>query len=383
MSEDTRHHVVIAGGGVAGLEALIGLHKLAKDRVRVTLLAPTDEFLIRALSVQDPFARPAPQRYSLEQICRDHDAEFRRGAIASVRPADHAVVTDGSDTLHYDSLMVAIGARPVPAFEHALTFRGLQDAEAMHGLIEDLEGDYVHQIAFVVPPGTTWPLPLYELALMTAERAYGMQVNVGLTIVTPEPQPLAIFGGSVSDSVDRMLAARDIVVRTSCNVTSVEGGVVTTSPGGAEVRAQRVVALPRLEGPGLQGLPSDADGFLPVDEHGRAEGAEDVYGAGDGTTSPIKQGGIAAQQAGAALRSIAAEAGAGVHPKPFRPVLRAELLTGSRSTFLRQAVGADGDQGSVATDEPLWWPPSKVVAPFLAPYLEQAGRPASGRSSVP
>src|SRR4051812_12375174 len=116
MLEDTRHHVVIAGGGIAGLEALIGLRKLAKDHVRVTLLAPDDEFLIRALSVQDPFARPTPQRYSLEAICRDHGAEFRRAAVESVRPDEHAVVTTDGEVVAYDSLLVAIGATPVPVF---------------------------------------------------------------------------------------------------------------------------------------------------------------------------------------------------------------------------------------------------------------------------
>lgn len=58
------HEIVIAGGGVAGLEALIALHQLAGDRVSTTLLSPAAEYLVRALSVQDPFARPAPRRHS-------------------------------------------------------------------------------------------------------------------------------------------------------------------------------------------------------------------------------------------------------------------------------------------------------------------------------
>ena len=380
MSDEPRHHVVIAGGGVAGLEALVGLRHLAKDHVRVTLLAPTDEYVVRALSVQDPFARPAPRHYPLEGICRDHDAAFVRDAVQRVDPAARTITTRGGETLGYDSLLVAIGARAVPVFEQALTFRGLQDAEAMHGLVQDVEAGFVSRIAFVVPPGTTWPLPLYELALMTAERAHGMDVDASLTIVTPEPEPLAIFGRTASEQVDELLSRRGIIVRTGCQVSSVEDGSVVVSPGNVEVRAQRVVALPRLEGPGLPGLPADADGFLPVDELGRVRGTEDVYGAGDGTSLPIKQGGIAAQQAGAAARSIAAAAGTGVPTRPFRPVLRAELLTGSRSAYLRQAVaGGGGEDTSTVSDEPLWWPPSKVVSPYLAPYLEGFDGAASTR----
>ena len=55
---------------------------------------------------------------------------------------------------------------------------------------------------------------------------------------------------------------------------------------------------------------------------------EDVFAAGDIANFPIKQGGLAAQQADAAAEAIAAEAGAQVDPQPFKPVLRGILLTG-------------------------------------------------------
>ena len=68
----------------------------------------------------------------------------------------------------------------------------------MHGLIQDVEGGYAKSIAFVVPPGVTWALPLYELALMTAERAYSVNTDVELTLVTPEDEPLGVFGREAS-----------------------------------------------------------------------------------------------------------------------------------------------------------------------------------------
>lgn len=377
------HRVVIAGGGVAGLEALIALRQLAGDSVATTLLAPTDEFTIRALSVQDPFARPASGRYELARICADHSAQFRRDALHSVQRESRMITTVGGGDLPYDSLLVAIGARPSPAFHDAITFRGLQDSEAMHGLLQDVEGGYSTQIAFVVPPGTTWPLPLYELALMTSERAESLSLGVGLTIVTPESEPLGLFGREASRQIDELLAERGIIVRTDVNVSAVDKGVVVSSYGRVEVRAQRVVALPLLNGPRIRGLPADDDGFLRVDERGQVAGTDGIYGAGDGTTHPIKQGGIAAQAANAVARSIARRAGADVAPDSFRyPVLRAELFTGAQSKFLRQLVGARDEQASRAADHALWWPPTKVAAPHLTPYLarldagEQSAAPA-------
>jgi sulfide:quinone oxidoreductase len=378
------HRVLIAGAGVAGLEALIALHQLAGEQVATTLLAPTDEFLIRALSVGSPFARPVPRTYDVRRVCADHGAQFRRDAVREVDPATHTVALAGGDELPYDSLLVAIGARPVVAFEDAITFRGLQDAEAMHGLIQDVEGGYSSRIAFVVPPGTTWPLPLYELALMTAERAADVGAPVQLVIVTPEAEPLAIFGSRASSGVADLLAARGIVLRTQCDVTAIAKGSVFAGQERAEVVAERVVCLPTLHGPHIAGLPADADGFLPVDDHGLVLETRDVYGAGDGTTNRVKQGGVAAQQGFAAAMSIAARAGVPVDPRPVRPVLRAELFTGGHSTFLH-ALASPGSAGRASTvsDEALWWPPTKVAAPHLAPYLarlDESGTGIAGRA---
>ena len=118
----------------------------------------------------------------------------------------------------------------------------------------------------------------------------------------------------------------------------------------------------------MNGLPSDKHGFIPVDSHGRVDGVDDVYAAGDGTTFPIKQGGLATQQADAAAAHVAARAGASVDPKPFRPVLRGKLLTGGTSLYVRHEIhGAGGE--SRASEDYLWWPPHKIVGHYLAPWL--------------
>ena len=80
-----------------------------------------------------------------------------------------------------------------------------------------------------------------------------------------------------------------------------------------------MIALPRLRGRRIAGLPCDDDGFIPIDEHARVAGVPGVYAAGDITAGPIKQGGLAAQQADAAAEAIAAEAGAELTPAPTAP----------------------------------------------------------------
>lgn len=207
-------------------------------------------------------------------------------------------------------------------------------------------------------------------------------------MVTPERAPLEIFGAEASAAVGELLAERNIDLHTHCSPVSVgEDGLAVASRDLERVPAERVVGLPRVDGPNVQGLPADHDGFIPVDEHGLVEGEVDVYAAGDATTFPLKQGGLATQQADAAAAAIAARAGADVAPSPFRPVLRGLLLTGGVPRYLRSEPDAPADQGSEVADHALWWPPSKIAGRYLSPYLalrrDDVERRPPDRSGMP
>jgi sulfide:quinone oxidoreductase len=216
-----------------------------------------------------------------------------------------------------------------------------------------------------MPAGISWPLPLYELALLTAVHLADSGADVDLQLVTPEPRPLQLFGSAASEVVVELLDRHGIELLTDTIPAAVEENVLRFV-GTGEIEADRVVALPRIEGLRLPGIPHDANGFVPIDEHGRVRDVEDVYAAGDLTNFPIKQGGLAAQQADAAAEAIAAAAGVEITPSPFKPVLRGLLLTGLSPRFMRAEVGS---QESQVDTEPLWWPPAKIVGRHVAPFL--------------
>ena len=123
-----------------------------------------------------------------------------------------------------------------------------------------------------------------------------------------------------------------------------------------------------MDGPALPGLPQDEAGFIPIDDHARVTGVDDVYAAGDGTNFPIKQGGLGTQQADAAAAHIAQRLGALIAVEPFHPVLRGKLITGDESLHLRADVAGGGGVDEVSLDC-LWWPPHKVSGRYLAPFL--------------
>ena len=64
-------NVLIAGGGPAGMEAALALHRLAGDRVATTVLAPEAEFTYRPLSVLAPFAEGGALTYPLARFAAD------------------------------------------------------------------------------------------------------------------------------------------------------------------------------------------------------------------------------------------------------------------------------------------------------------------------
>ena len=169
--------ILIAGGGPAALEAALTLHRLAGERVTTTLLAPGTHFIYRPLSVLAPFAGGPAPGYPLERIAADASFVHRPGALASVDATAHTILTTEGERIAYDVLLVATGAPPARWLPGAVTFAGsLGDEEAVHGLVQDVEAGYARRIAFVVPSGGAWPLPLYELALMLAARAFEMGV---------------------------------------------------------------------------------------------------------------------------------------------------------------------------------------------------------------
>jgi sulfide:quinone oxidoreductase len=364
-------HVLIAGGGIAGLEALLALSDLAGDRVAISLVAPEPDFSYKPLSVEEPFSAQPPEHRALAPAAEGLGAQFVERGVERVHADDHAVELDDGSRLDYDVAVIGVGGRPRPAFREALTFRTPEDRWRIAALLKDAAAnpDAPLDIAFVVPAGNTWPLPIYELALMTTRRAAELGLRqLRCTVFTPEASPLIVFGSVATAAVSDLLRGRGIDLRTGVRVHEDAGGRLLATPGDEPIESTHVIALPALEGLGIAGLPNDGEGFIPIDEWARVKGIEDVYAAGDGTTFPIKQGGLATQQADAAAEHIAARFGADIDPQPFHPVLRGLLLTGDESLSLAHSLTGGEGEGSASADY-LWWPPHKVSGRYLAPWM--------------
>ncbi len=381
----TRHspplRVLVAGGGVAAIEAVLGLHTLAGERVSVELLAPGGDFIERPSSVLSPFRGQAAPRVSLERLAK-LGVTVHRGALGAVDVDGHAVRTTDGGRFGYDRLIVAVGARPVDGVPGATTFSGPRSAGAVERALRDARS----RVLFTLPADAGWTLPLYELALLAAHE---LPRGPELTIVTPEPRPLDVFGPMASDALARLLDRAGIGFEGQTVAGWADSGALTTRDGRL-IAADAVIALARVEGPGIDGLPMDSHGFITIDGHGRVAGAADVFAAGDATSEPIKQGGLATQQADAVAEAIAAEAGAPVRPRPFRRVLRGVVLTGEAPLFLRRDLDDDRPFSRALRGAPegisrsqLWWPSGKIAGRYLTGFLADDGETLSDRPRRP
>ena len=380
--------VVIAGAGVAALEAMLALRALVPRGLQIGVLAPGESFLLRPVSIAESLDAVEPPTFDLDALLRDQQVHRHLDALASVDTAQRMVHTRAGLALPYDELIVATGPRLLSAVRGALALRGRAEMPAARATIRELEEGRLGALACVLPADSrAWPIPIYELALAAAARAPAASV----TIVTAEPYPLAALGASGGAAVSALLTARGVAVLAGASAVAFEDGRLRLEDG-RTVAADRVVALPRLRGPAIPGLPADDEGFLRIDNHGQVLGVESVYAAGDATNFPIKQGALAAAQADAIARLIAARAGAPAEPAPFRPVARGLLLCGAEPRYVRVSPegGAHSEPASVRRGGAaswaagtLWWPFSRSDGRHLAPLLAAAAATTGGRRLEP
>ena len=361
----SRRRLLVAGGGVGAVEALLALRELAPEAFDVTLLAPGPALVLAPESVAEATGGPPASQFDLAAIAADLGVKHVRDALDAVDVSERRATTRDGTTLDYDALLLALGALPGPALPGALRFGGVRDVSAVRSALERTADAACPTIALVATGGVGWTLPLYELATLVAARFEDEGRERSLIVVTSEAEPLSVFGRTASREVAHHLAQLGIHVKTATMAEGFENGRLWLAAGGS-IEADVVIALPEPRGPEVPGLPVDPSGFVPVDRFGRVAGAPSVWAAGDMTARPLKQGGLAIQQADVAARSIAAWAGAPVEPQPYEPVLRG-LLLGTTPRFLRHS--ATSTVPSTSSERPLWSLDAKIVGGRLAPYL--------------
>src|SRR3954454_13279153 len=210
MRTESSHHVIIAGGGFAAVEALLALRDLAQERVTLELIANDHALRYRPSATGQPFAAGEVAAFPLDELAERASATFRRDAVNAVMPTQRAIRLASGAVRRYDSLVLALGARRRAAIPGALTFRDQRDVHHLTRILDELRDGTVRRVAFAAPLGVAWTLPLYELAIMTARLIEDEDLAASVVLVTAERRPLELFGRAGSEVVGEVLAEHDI-----------------------------------------------------------------------------------------------------------------------------------------------------------------------------
>jgi sulfide:quinone oxidoreductase len=373
QGESTR--VLIAGGGFAALEAMLALRVLAPEGVRVTLISASATLAYKPAATTEAFNETPPLTYDLQALAADVGASFRLDRLEAVAPHDHSVRLASFAHLDYDALVLAIGARTTTAVPGALTFHDQREVHHIRRMTSRLCDGKLRRIIFAVPSGCSWPLPLYELALLTAAQLQESRASGEVVLVSPEATPLQVFGAQASRLVAGLLAERRVRFIGESDPKLVERGGTLSLASGETLKGDCVITVPELRGPRITGVPTDREGFITTDALGGVIGLEDVYAAGDMTSFSIKQGGLAAQQADLIAQHIASDHGSAVKEMQVKHVLRAQLIGGARPVFLRAELDEFGQpttatlQREHSVDSQSPFASEKVFGRYLTPYL--------------
>jgi sulfide:quinone oxidoreductase len=351
---DQCSRVLVAGGGLAALEAVLTMRGSARtEDLPIAMLAPEASFASRPMATKAAVGHGPVWRMELGRFARDHDVELVAESLASVDVNERVATTSSGAEVVYSELLVAVGARRRAWLEGAITFGLTEPGGGIALLLQDLASGAASNVAFVVPPNAFWTPLVYELALLIAGYARAASLDATVSLVTPESAPLAMFGPRASLAVAQRLRREQIEVRLRANADAVD--------------ADRVVTLPALSGPAIDGLPADPEGFLPIDERGRITGTVNVYAAGDTVAFPIKQAGLTARQADAAADTILADRDLRSRHRLFPTALEGLLTPDEDFLDLRDPRWADD---CALRPRSIWWPPPTISAPCLSPYLQ-------------
>ncbi len=400
----TRQVVCVVGSGTAGLEGLLAAREQLGSDAELRLVAPEREFRYRPAS-QDSLFRPAGERaLAIADLVAESGAQWTADRAEAIHVEERAVMTRDGDTVNFDFLLLAFGSQAKRALEQGYVWQRGADPSFLDRIIRETIMGEVTTVAVNIPRGARWPLPGYELALVLGWRAVGTDARV--TLLTAEERPLAALGSEATAAISRELDAAGVEVIAGVEAIDSEsaagdradpvqltlvaeertggGDALIGKPtdaargrtAGTPVTFDRLISLPTVVAPFIAGVPTDAAGFIEVDETLRVCGSEWVWAAGGCIAAALEHSALAAQQADAAIDAIAAIAtgnagnatASAVPPDgerlsaPGAPELTGMLLIGQRAKWL--AENPPGIQ-QVST-RCLWWPPGRAVGRMLA-----------------
>lgn len=318
------HHIVVAGGGAAGLELVtkLGNRLGRKKRARITLVERDRAHLWKPLLHSVAAGSLSRSEHELNYLAQAHwhNFTYRYGAVAGLnrerkrlllgatRDEDGREITPATD-LAYDTLVMAIGsitndfgtkgaaefAVPLETAEQASRFnRRLVNAclraNAQDGPIRPGQLD----VAIIGAGATGTELAAELHRTVRAVVAYGLDRiepsrDIRIVLIEAAPRILPALPERISDSTTSLLHSLDIDVRTGSKVSEVRADGVVLE-GGDFIAAELVVWAAGVKAPDVLrdfgGLETNRQNQLVVLPTLQTTRDPDVFALGDCASCP-------------------------------------------------------------------------------------------------
>lgn len=344
MNEDGTKHVVIVGGGFAGVATAKGL--AGKQGVRVTLVDKNGYHQFQPLLYQVATAELTPQdiAFDLEAIFSDDaNVEVRKGDGVSADPEARTITLADDSTIEGDVLVLAAGSQPnffhTPgAEEFSFPLYSLDDAKRVRSRMLQLFQDASKKpelveegaLNFVVvgagATGVESAGALAELARNVMPHVYEHLAIAGARVILVDlgHAVLAPFSDEAHTYAAKQLQRRGVEIKLGVSAKEIAADHVTLSDGST------IKTHLTLWGGGLMAAPIGARSGVSQGRGGRIDvqpdltvgGFPEVYALGDFANVPGSDGDALPQ-----LGSVAQQSGswaadnilAGIEGKPRRP----------------------------------------------------------------
>jgi len=353
---DPRPHVVIIGGGFAGMSAARGL---AKANVRITLIDRTNHHLFQPLLYQVAMAvlNPADITVPIRWLLRHQDnATVIMAEVEQIHLEAQTLTLDGgTSTVDWDYLLVASGARHAyfghPDWEaDAPGLKSIEDAlEMRRRFLLSFEaaerasaaGERNALLTFVIvgggPTGVELAGMIPEITNKTLKHDFRRidPAKARVILVEGGPRILSTFPEELSARAETDLVTLGVDVRLNTVVTGVDDAGVTLASG------ERILAHTVFWGAGNQASPLGQQLGVPLDRAGRVvvesdlsvPGHHTVFAIGDiaslmiANGSPVPSVAPAANQMGAHAARMIVRDLSEQNRQPFSYVNKGELAT--------------------------------------------------------
>src|SRR6266545_1130524 len=295
-------HVVIAGGGFAGLETAFLLRHRLHDRVDITIVSDKDRFLFRPNTIYIPFGLdPAELEIPLDQPARRQHMRIVHDRVVGVNPAAHTLQLERSE-VEYDKLVIATGAGMKPEEIPGLAEHGstiwtpetmLTLRRTVERIVERGKAGTPTTVLFLIPPNNKCAGPLYEIVFMldTHLRRQHARSPVKIVWATFEQSYIQAFGPKLHEVVTHEFAERGIEGHREKLATEVTASQVRFQDGEAIDYDELISFPPYVSAVRYDALPSDERGFIQTDPLTRAvQGVSDVYAPGDAGVPRLPSG---------------------------------------------------------------------------------------------